>query len=778
MVKAQGDGGRAWRWPLLAALVAVLPHLPVVLGSAELFHDDHRRFSVPLGALAAEAVCRGELPAWNPYAGLGAPLLADPQTLATYPGLLLACLLPASHALGLLFVLHLAVLAAGLAALLVALGVRPAIAVGVGAAAALCGPAPSWLTSGPYLITLSFFPWVMLAAWRLGQAEAGRIPPAVMLGLALGLAVRGGDVPGALCQAAVALVIWASVGRKGFAALAAAGGLALVIGTAVWMPLLWYLGRSVRAGGLSAAEAGRWSLHPAELLGFFVPHPTGLPLPDNTFWPFGWLKQPRLFVHSYYVSALLAGCAAWAAAALRRDRLVRGLALPALALLLIATGSTTPLWKVVGPLFTFLRYPSKVAPYAVLLLAVIGGLGLSALVEQGRARVLAVVAGLVGAGALVLPAVQSRLARAAGAEPEQIVLAAAQLRAGALAAAALAAVAAAILSLRRRAPLLERHGAALLGAILIADAATAGSRLWWTVPAPLVTPRPQWLASDHPAGPRVIRAGELDQLRLHRDQIGYLQGVRRNERLLQPNTNVLLGSGVLEGYGLALGDIFQSLGSLYHRDPALLAELTGADFLLVPSYPQQRWVAQALAARRVAIAAVLREEGAVVLRPTAPTPRAYLTTGWRTASRQDELAALAGERIGLGPVIRQGEVLDHGQRTSVSSVPDRPQLGPPVPVAPTSWSPTRMTFQTGVPDPAMLVVTDAFTDGWHATVDGTEVPIHRANMVARAVQLPPGNHTIEMWFDVPLFRWAVRLPTLGLALAFLAMVLHLRQRPR
>src|SRR5204862_73154 len=88
--------------------------------------------------------------------------------------------------------------------------------------------------------------------------------------------------------------------------------------------LAWYVGRSVRAGGLSANEAGRWSLHPAELVGLFAPHPTGLPLPENTFWPFGWLKQPRLFVHSYYVSALLMGAAVWAAVALRRGRVRPG----------------------------------------------------------------------------------------------------------------------------------------------------------------------------------------------------------------------------------------------------------------------------------------------------------------------------------------------------------------------------------------------------------------------------------------------------------------------
>jgi hypothetical protein len=770
---SEPDGNRGgWRWPLLAAALALAPHLSVMLGRTELFYDDHRRFSVPVAAQAAQAICRGELPAWNPYAGVGAPLLADPQSLALHPGLRLACLLPVSHALGLLFVLHLGLLAAGLTVLLRALGARAGVAVGVGAAAALCGPAPSWLTSGPYLITLSFFPWTILAAWRLGQAEKQQIPPALLLALALGLALRGGDIPGALCQAAVAVVVWASAGRRGAAALVGAGALALLIGVAAWLPLFWYLGRSVRAGGLSTAEAGRWSFHPAELVGFFAPHPAGLPLPENTFWPFGWVKQPRLFVHSYYVSALLAGAAVWAAVALRRDRLVRALLGSAAVLLLVATGSTTPLWRVLSVVFTFLRYPSKVAPYAVVLLAVAGGLGLSALLERPRTRALAVLAALVGLGALLLPPLQSHLARAAGAEPEQIAMAAAQLRAGTLAAAALAALAAAVLFLRGRVPLLERHAPAVLGAILVADAATAGSALWWTVPAPLLTPRPAWLASSSPAGPRVIRAGELDRMMLHRDQVGYLTGLQRNERLLQPNSNVLLGAGNLEPYGLALGDLHQALGGLYHRDPTTLAEITGADFLLVPSSSMQRWVAEGLGRGRLQVVAALPEDGAVVLRPTQPLPRAYTTTEFRLAAPRDELSALAE-----GLVIRDGEALEGGRRRPGAVTLPPSHAGAPVAAAPAAWAPAALRFELTLERPSLLVISDAFADGWHASVDGAEVPIYRANIVGRAVAVPAGAHAVAMWFDVPLFRWAARLPPVGLGLAFLALLFHLRRRP-
>jgi uncharacterized membrane protein YfhO len=75
------------------------------------------------------------------------------------------------------------------------------------------------------------------------------------------------------------------------------------------------------------------------------------------------------------------------------------------------------------------------------------------------------------------------------------------------------------------------------------------------------------------------------------------------------------------------------------------------------------------------------------------------------------------------------------------------------------------------------VVSDAFADGWHASVDGAPVPIYRANLVSRAVVVPAGQHVVAMWFDVPLFRWATRLPGPGLALCFLALLFHLRRRP-
>ena len=44
--------------------------------------------------------------------------------------------------------------------------------------------------------------------------------------------------------------------------------------------------------------------------------------------------------------------------------------------------------------------------------------------------------------------------------------------------------------------------------------------------------------------------------------------------------------------------------------------------------------------------------------------------------------------------------------------------------------------------PALLVLSDAYSDGWQATVDGQDAPIYRANYAFRGVWLAPGDHTI------------------------------------
>lgn len=65
-----------------------------------------------------------------------------------------------------------------------------------------------------------------------------------------------------------------------------------------------------------------------------------------------------------------------------------------------------------------------------------------------------------------------------------------------------------------------------------------------------------------------------------------------------------------------------------------------------------------------------------------------------------------------------------------------------------------------------LVLRDSYDPNWHATVDGQEAPIVRANVIFRAVRLEPGSHSVE-------FEYRPRLLMIGAAVSLAAFALAL-----
>jgi len=57
--------------------------------------------------------------------------------------------------------------------------------------------------------------------------------------------------------------------------------------------------------------------------------------------------------------------------------------------------------------------------------------------------------------------------------------------------------------------------------------------------------------------------------------------------------------------------------------------------------------------------------------------------------------------------------------------------------------------------PGYLALTDTWYPGWEATVDGQTTPILRADLMFRAVRLPPGRHTVEFRYRPQSVRTGV-----------------------
>jgi hypothetical protein len=60
--------------------------------------------------------------------------------------------------------------------------------------------------------------------------------------------------------------------------------------------------------------------------------------------------------------------------------------------------------------------------------------------------------------------------------------------------------------------------------------------------------------------------------------------------------------------------------------------------------------------------------------------------------------------------------------------------------------PNFVTIQARMQCRGMVILTDTWSPGWRATVDGKRTKIERAYGMVRGVVLDPGNHTIEMHY--------------------------------
>lgn len=64
-----------------------------------------------------------------------------------------------------------------------------------------------------------------------------------------------------------------------------------------------------------------------------------------------------------------------------------------------------------------------------------------------------------------------------------------------------------------------------------------------------------------------------------------------------------------------------------------------------------------------------------------------------------------------------------------------------------SYEPNRLKYKASSAKDGVVVFSEIYYPGWQATIDGQPVDIARADYILRAMNVPAGEHTIEMWFD-------------------------------
>ncbi len=752
---------RAWRLIGSAlAVAAALLFLPALVGDGQFLYRDAGRMHHPVKRWLAEELRRGHWPEWNPYGGLGLPVVGAAVDAPLHPFNALLVVLPFEA--GFKGWVLLSVLGAGLgaAAWALRLGHGTTGAAVAGLAFMLSGFVVSSTDNLTYLSALAGAPW-MLAAGHAAATALGPRPLLALLAASFVTAAAGDPMGWAVAVGLVLvqalLLPGPSPGRRAWRALAA---LAVVVAAAapVLLPVAAWLPHSSRAAAFEPGEYLRWNLHPLRLLEFLVPHlvraPPGAVYAPVYRWYAGNEYSTIPWVLSIYLGAATLGLAALGAS---RNRLAR----------LLLVGAALFTWAAMGPyagfgqlarhlpLLSSFRFWEKLAVWSALLVAVAAGAGAERLLEEKAAgRRLALASG--GAGALLLagwgaltafPEAAARLVQLPDGRRLATVLVE-NATDGAIAAALGLLLLAAVARLVSRGAL-RRLAPAAIGLVVALDLGAAGLRAYFLLPPGLVTgpsPIPSRLRAE-PGLARVVTPFQLSDRRW--PELTQVEGGWRwAARTGAPAWNVADRFGNLEAYaGMLPRRLLPFRQKVPMRELVEPGALWGFAFVTVPGSLSQ--AATVGLTPPYDVVAVDPELPAFLLRRPA-RPRAYLAGSLTTA---DEAGALE--------FVASPDAATSGRSVLEAPVPDsyRPPIGQARIVVDEG---ERIEVTTEADGPALLVLNDQHAPGWTATVDGRPAEILPANYLARGVWVPAGQHTV-------VFRYATPGLAAGLTLALAAL---------
>ena len=146
--------------------------------------------------------------------------------------------------------------------------------------------------------------------------------------------------------------------------------------------------------------------------------------------------------------------------------------------------------------------------------------------------------------------------------------------------------------------------------------------------------------------------------------------------------------------------------------------------------------------------------GGVLYRNPNVLPRAFLVGNAETVADAAE-AAMRLQDPQFDPA--QQVVLEHTTALPSFAMPQTSSVDI------VSYEPERVRIHVDTDGPAWLLLTDTYYPGWQATINGEEAPIYAADLLFRAVAIPPGSSTVEFTYQPASWRWGVRISLAALS---------------
>ncbi|HXZ54685.1 MAG TPA: hypothetical protein VEH03_04450 [Burkholderiales bacterium] len=685
-------------------------------------------------------LAKGNLALWNPHIFAGAPYFGGMQSALLYPVNWLFMVLPLPLAVNWSIAINLWLLGAFTFLWASRRGLHPFAAFVSGALVVFCAPTFLRVFAG-HLTNLSTMAWVPLEFVAVDEWLARRSRTWCLLGmLAVAMQIFGGH-PQYVYFAAIAVGIYASTrlvesSRGRLAALT--GVVGILAGGALLASVQLLAGmqateETVRGLPLSAAFAASFSFPPENLLTLLAPDFFG-DLMGHTYWGRWYPWEASAFVG--VVGLALAAYGMSVAHVAGKRALLVTLA----AALILALGDYTPLFALLYrwvPLFDRFRGTGKFMFPAALILVLFAGYGLDRILRERVVARRALLAGgaavaalLIGATAVLLadwtPVMraiqatgQTALA-AAGYERPALVAASQSFAALGLFIASLTLAAGVLLAFWVRR---EARAALVLGALAVAEVFVFARLHRPTFDsAQVAVPELRGYLAAHPGDYRILNLeAPNDAMSLRAfDAWGYDPGVTR-------------------------------------RYAELIAWTEGEDPKAATQYVTFHRFSPLLTMVRVKYV-VVREGGMTQIVPGAALPlgRLELVSTYQVRVHRKGILSAMGE-----------ESFDPQKEVILEQQPD------PAPVAGQTQGRARivregtdfMDIEADLANPAILLITDAWADGWRAVPLEGSGQLHYklvpADYALRGVALGRGHHHLRIEYAPPLFYFGALLSALA-----------------
>jgi len=718
----------AARLALLLGALMLVSYPDILLGTHAFFYRDTGQFGFPVAFYLRDCFWRGEVPLWNPYNNCGIPFLAQWNTLALYPPSLFYELLPMPWAMNFFILGH--VFLAGIGMYFLALrwfGNRLAASF-AGLIFAWNGLALQCWMWPCHIAALGWMPWVVLLAER---AWSGGKRPVVLAALAGACQmVTGSPEIIILTWLMVLGVFLLEVWRQKRLSWGGAGRLAsvVVLVTALsaaqllpWLDLLAHGDRTTAAGD------NTWAMPAWGAANFLVP------LFRMTSSLSGvWMQPGQEWTTSYYAGIVTLLLALLAVGKVRNAR-TTFLGLLALGGVLCAMGDSGLLLKILktfAPALGLTRFPIKFVVVTIFYLPLLAAAGIVWL--QGGAawrvrRSLLVIGGALAAAVAALAfwipfAENSRGVVGANGAVRLLILAAG-------------------LAVILFQPRFLRKAGQL--AVSFAFLFLCGLDICTHVPRQNPTVPVRDYAALTPPMTAVPRLGESRAMPGREAQI-LLGGLVNPD----PETHYLGQRSMLFSDCNLLDKIPKVNGffSIHPREEAAVARLLyGSNSL--PRLEEFLGVSQLGVAE-------------VSTLTFAWQPRTnfmpWATMGQQPVFLEDDATLAALTRPDFAP--RAVVYLPPAAREKVSAKAD-----PQARIVSSTITAEKCAFQTQADTTTMLVMAQAYYHCWQASVDGSGVPVFRANGGFQAVEVPAGHHQVLLEYKDRAFQ-------LGSAISVVALL--------